>query len=442
MDLLEYSLEKELSAKAPLAERMRPRTLSEFVGQKDLLGPDKILRKAIEQDTLTSLIFYGPPGTGKTALARVIAHHTRGAFKKLNAVMSGVSDIRRTIEEGKKELALNGRRTLLFIDEIHRFNKGQQDALLPAVEGGIVILIGATTENPYFTINSPLLSRSRICLFTPLGQEDIRHIIHNALEDLERGLKSYQPALTEDALCHLVDSSGGDARRALNALELAVATVPPSVGGERLVTLPHMEEALQKKHLRYDRDGDNHYDVISAFIKSIRGSDADAALYWLARMLEAGEDPGFICRRMMISAAEDIGNADPRGLQVAVAAAQAVQMIGLPEGRIPMAQAATYLASAPKSNAAYMGINAAQKCVGTTGSLAVPPPLRDTSYGGAEKLKHGQGYLYPHDYPGGYVAQDYLPQEVRGSTFYNPKEEGFEKTLGERLKEIRRKKNE
>ncbi len=440
MDLLEYSLEKELSAKAPLAERMRPRTLKEFVGQRDLLGPDKILRKAIEQDTLTSLIFYGPPGTGKTALARVIAHHTQGAFKKLNAVMSGVSDIRRTIEEGKKELALNGRRTLLFIDEIHRFNKGQQDALLPAVEGGIVILIGATTENPYFTINSPLLSRSRVCVFTSLGQEDILQIIQNALDDLERGLKSYQPVLEEDALRHMVDSCGGDARRALNALELAVATAEPTPQGQRLVTLVHMEEALQKKHLRYDRDGDNHYDVISAFIKSIRGSDPDAALYWLARMLEAGEDPGFICRRMIISAAEDIGNADPNGLPVAVAAAQAVQMIGLPEGRIPMAQAVIYLACAPKSNAAYMGINKAQKCVGTTGSLAVPPPLRDASYGGAEKLQHGTGYLYPHNYPGGYVEQDYLPKEVRSSTFYVPKEEGFERTLKERLKEMRRKK--
>ncbi len=442
MDLLEYSLEKELSAKAPLAERMRPRTLEEFVGQRDLLGPDKILRKAIEQDTLTSLIFYGPPGTGKTALARVIANHTQGAFKKLNAVMSGVQDIRRVIEEGRKELALNGRRTLLFIDEIHRFNKGQQDALLPAVESGVIILIGATTENPYFTINSPLLSRSRVCVFKPLGKDEILHILKNALEDGERGLNRYEPVLEKEALSHLVDSSDGDARRALNALELAVATTTADAGGLRVVNLGHMEEALQKKHLRYDRDGDNHYDVISAFIKSIRGSDPDAALYWLARMLEAGEDPNFICRRMMISAAEDIGNADAHSLQVAVSAAQAVHMLGLPEGRIPMAQAAAYLASAPKSNAAYLGINGAQECVRSTGTLPVPPHLRDASYSGAGKLGHGMGYLYPHNYPEGFVGQQYLPDKLRGRRFYVPKPIGFEKRIGERLKEMQSKKDE
>ncbi len=442
MDLVEYGLEKELAEKAPLAERMRPRTLSEFVGQTDLVGPGSILRKAIEEDTLTSLIFYGPPGTGKTALARVIANHTRGIFKKLNAVMSGVQDIRKVIEAGRKDLALNGRRTLLFIDELHRFNKGQQDALLPAVESGIIILIGATTENPYFTVNSPLLSRSRVCVFKPLIKDDILRILENALEDEERGLKRYQPVLEEDALRHLVDSSDGDARRALNALELAVATTSAAQGGGRVVNLRHMEEALQKKHLRYDRDGDNHYDVISAFIKSIRGSDPDAALYWLARMLEAGEDPSFICRRMLISAAEDVGNADPHSLQVAVSTAQAVHMVGLPEGRIPMAQAAVYLASAPKSNAAYLGINGAQECVRSTGTLPVPPHLRDTGYSGAGKLGHGTGYVYPHDHSGGYVGQQYLPDKIKGRRFYIPKPFGFEKRIGDRLKEMRGTKDE
>ena len=442
MDLVEYGLQQELTEKAPLAERMRPRTLEEFVGQAGLVGPGSLLRKAIEADTLSSLLFFGPPGTGKTALARVIANHTRGSFKRLNAVMSGVQDIRRVIEEAKKELSLEGRRTLLFVDEIHRFHKGQQDALLPAVESGVVILIGATTENPYFTINSPLLSRSRVCVFETLKPGEIEDIIGRALEDEERGLKKYKPCLTEDARRHLVSFSDGDARRALNALELAVVTAEKGEEGQRLVDLAHMEKALQKKYLRYDRDGDNHYHVISAFIKSIRGSDPDATLYWLARMLEAGEDPNFICRRMVISAAEDVGNADPHGLQVAVSAAQAVHMVGLPEGRIPMAQAAVYLACAPKSNAAYLGISGAQECVRATGTLPVPAHLRSDGYQGAKQLGHGIGYRYPHDYPGGYVKQPYLPPEIRGRRFYAPKPLGCEKGMGDRLRDIRGKKDE
>ncbi len=442
LDLLDYSLKQELANKAPLAERMRPQSLEDFIGQEKIVGPKSLLRRAIENDNLSSLIFYGPPGTGKTALAKIIANYTRGFFTQLNAVTDGVKDLRKALEEAKKVLSFDGIRTILFIDEIHRFNKSQQDALLPAVEAGIVILIGATTENPFFNVNSPLLSRSQIYTFTQLIEEDIRKIIKKALADEKRGLKKYNPEITEDAMTHLVDFSSGDARRALNALETAVVTAEPDEKDIRKIGLSQVEESMQKKQLRYDKDGDNHYDVISAFIKSIRGSDPDAALYWLARMLEAGEDPNFICRRVVISAAEDVGNADPRALQLAVAAAQAVQMLGLPEGRIPLAQAVTYLAAAPKSNAAYMGINRALKYVSETGSLQVPGHLKDSHYPGAKNLGHGKGYRYPHDYPGNYVKQEYLPLEAKNEKFYSPGENGIEKKIKEKLDRLAGKKNE
>ncbi|NPV52828.1 MAG: AAA family ATPase [Firmicutes bacterium] len=424
--------------RAPLAHRMRPRTLEEFVGQEHIIGPGRLLRRAIEADRLSSLIFYGPPGTGKTTLAYVIAGKTRSHFERLNAVTSGVADIRRVVEAAAGRLAAGRQRTILFIDEIHRFNRSQQDALLPAVEDGTVILIGATTENPFFEVNSPLVSRSRIFRLEPLTGEHIATILKRALEDRERGLGDYNVEVDEDAFRHIVDVANGDARAALNAIELAVLTTPPGENGIRHITLEVAEESIQRRALRYDKQGDNHYDTISAFIKSMRGSDPDAAVYWLARMVEAGEDPGFIARRVVICASEDVGNADPHALLVATAAAQAVDFVGWPEASIILAQAVIYVAAAPKSNASYLAINAAKKDVEGMRSGDVPIHLRDASYRGAARLGHGKGYKYPHDYPGHYIPQDYLPDNVRGRVYYKPTENGYELKIKERLERLRR----
>ncbi|MGI6308356.1 MAG: replication-associated recombination protein A [Dethiobacteria bacterium] len=434
MDLRSFIWEENVKKDGPLARRMTPRSLEEFVGQEHLLGENKPLRKLIEGDLLSSLIFYGPPGTGKTALARIIATTTKAQFKRLNAVIAGVKDLRAVMEEAKTFRAGWRKKTILFIDEIHRFNKAQQDALLPAVEEGLIYLIGATTENPFMAINPPLLSRSLLFTFESLSPGEIKKILLQALRDETRGLGKYKFELADEALKYLSRIAGGDARVALNALEMAVISfAAENSSGAVVITLRQVQEVLGRANLKYDAGGDYHYDIISAFIKSIRGSDPDAALYWLARMLEAGEDPLFIARRLIISASEDIGNADPQALCVAVAAAQALQQIGLPEGRIPLAQATTYLACAPKSNAAYLAINAALSAVKSTPREKVPPHLRDASYKGASRLGHGQGYLYPHDFPGHFIPQDYLPPGLRGKTFYRPGEQGYEKEIRQRL---------
>lgn len=431
MDLFSLREEEELKKHGPLALRLRPKTLAGFAGQAHLVGEGKPLRRLIECDVLSSLLFYGPPGTGKTTLAEIIAEKTNAAFVRVNAVSSSVSELRKVMEEARKRLALDGKRTVLFIDEIHRFNKAQQDALLPAVEKGLVVLIGATTENPYFTVNAPLLSRLRIFPFEPLSAGDIRDLLLRALQGVEPGLQTV--LVDDDALEHLAVMANGDARSALNSLELAAALAQPSEDGRRLVDIQLAEEAMQRRAVVYDRDGDAHYDVISAFIKSVRGSDPDAALFWLARMLEAGEDPLFVARRLVILASEDIGNADPHGLLVAIAASQAVHMIGMPEARIPLAQATTYLAAAPKSNAAYLGIEEALSLVKKRPGDRVPPHLRDASYGGAKKLGHGKGYLYPHDYPGNFVQQRYWPEGMKRVVLYRPGENGYERSIKERL---------
>ncbi len=416
----------------PLADRMRPRDLNEFVGQEKIVGPGRLLRRSIEADQLTSIIFYGPPGTGKTTLAYIIAQTTKSEFQQINAVTSGVKEIREIIRTASEKKKFYQKKTILFIDEIHRFNKSQQDALLPAVEKGTVILIGATTENPYFEVNPPLVSRSRIFALENLTENHIKEIMKKALEDEERGLGNHNIEITEEALDHLALMAQGDARSALNALELAVLTTREE-GGKIQLDLEVAEESIQRKALVYDKAGDNHYDTISAFIKSIRGSDPDAALYWLAKMLYAGEDPKFICRRLIIHAAEDIGLADPQALQIAVATFHAVERVGLPEGRIPMAQATIYLATAPKSNAAYKAISAAQKKLEKDRVRPVPDHLKDASYKGADRLGHGKDYRYPHDFPGSHVEQDYLPGGLEGSRFYFPTEMGREKEIKERM---------
>jgi len=418
---------------------MRPRSLDEVVGQEHIIGPGTVLRTAIENDDLTSMIFWGPAGCGKTALAQVIADHTSCRFEPFSAVVSGVPEMRKVIQRAKELRRATGRRTILFVDEIHRFNKAQQDALLPHVEDGTVILIGATTENPYFEVNSPLLSRSRIFRFEPLSDEHVRTLVERALADKERGLGGRNIRIDEDALNHIVDVAGGDARNALNALELAAKVAPRNESGERVIDLKTAEQAIQKRVLKYDKDGDNHYDTISAFIKSMRGSDPDAAVYWLARMLAAGEDPKFIARRIVIQAAEDVGNADPMALVVATAAAEAVQFVGLPEAQIPLAQAAIYLACAPKSNACYIAINRANKDVTERKAPPVPKHLRGTGYPGAKELGHGEGYLYPHDYPGHYVEQQYLPEDAASGVYYEPTEHGHEAKFKRRLEQLRRK---
>ncbi|HEY8393133.1 MAG TPA: replication-associated recombination protein A [Capillibacterium sp.] len=437
MDLFSAAGEAKRKKEAPLAARMRPESFEEFVGQQEIVGPKKLLRRAIEADRLTSMIFYGPPGTGKTTLAFLIAKYTKAHFETVNAVSTGVAELRKIINEAKERYTLHGQRTVVFIDEIHRFNKGQQDALLPAVEDGTIILLGATTENPYYEVNTPLLSRARIFRLRPLTDEEIKIVINRALHDREKGLGDLQVVLEPAALAHLVRVAEGDARLALNGLELAALTTEPAADGKRYLTEEIIADSVQQKVIRYDKDGDNHYDTISAFIKSIRGSDPDAALFYLARMLQAGEDPKFIARRMVIQAAEDIGNADPRALMVAVAAAQAVEMVGLPEGRIPLAQAAVYLATAPKSNACYLGIDQASRDVETVSQGTIPLHLRDASHPGSRQFGYGQGYLYPHDFPGHYVAQEYLPAELRGRRYYRPTAEGYEREIQSRLEKWR-----
>lgn len=436
-DLFDHAA--DASGEMPLAARMRPRTLDEFIGQEHIIGPGKLLRRAIEADELRSAIFWGPPGSGKSSLAAIIAGTSKSSFDNFSAVTSGVADIRRIIEKAKERTKLYGRKTILFVDEIHRFNKAQQDAFLPHVENGTIVLIGATTENPYFEVNSPLISRSRIFRFEQLSGEQMEKIMRQALADDERGLGTWNIVIDQDAVEHLVNIANGDARVALNALELAALTVPPDKKGKRKVTLQIAEEAIQQRALSYDKDGDNHYDVISAFIKSMRGSDPDAALYWLARMIYAGEDPRFIARRIVIQAAEDIGNADPLALVVATAAAHAVEYVGMPEAQIPLAQATIYLACAPKSNASYKGINRAMKDVAEKRAQPVPIHLRDTNYRGARVLGHGKGYKYPHDFPGHWVEQQYMPEGIKTEPYYEPSENGREAKIKEKLKELLRR---
>ncbi|MDD2497564.1 MAG: replication-associated recombination protein A [Desulfitobacteriaceae bacterium] len=439
MDLFDFSRGEVLKRAAPLAARMRPRNLNEFIGQDEVVGKGALLRRSIEADHLSSLIFYGPPGSGKTTLAQVIAHTTKGCFEQLSAVTAGIADVRRVIQEARERLGLYGKRTILFIDEIHRFNKSQQDAFLPAVEEGTVILIGATTENPYFEVNSALVSRSRIFRLKQLNEEEIEKILKSAINDPERGLGSYRLNIDNDALKHLISTAGGDARVALNSLELAVITTPPDKDGVRRITLEVAEQSIQRRAVRYDKTGDSHYDVISAFIKSMRGSDPNATLYWLARMLDAGEDPEFIMRRIIICAAEDVGLADPQALVVATAAGQALAYIGLPEARLPIAQAALYIACAPKSNTVIQSIDAALSDIKNGPSGEVPAHLRDAHYSQAGKIGHGIEYKYPHNYPGNFVNQNYLPKELSSARYYYPTENGQEKLLKVRLQELDKK---
>lgn len=434
MDLFEYMRNTKMEKDSPLAARLRPTTLNEIVGQKHILEKDKLLYRAIMADKLSSLIFYGPPGTGKTTLAKVIANTTKGEFKQINATVAGKKDMEETIKQAKETLGMYGKKTILFVDEIHRFNKGQQDYLLPFVEDGTIILIGATTENPYFEVNSALISRSIIFELKPLEKEDIKILILRAINDKEKGLGGYEGAIDEDALEFLADISGGDARHALNAVELGIMTTPRSEDGNIHITLSVAEECIQKRVLNYDKNGDNHYDTISAFIKSMRGSDPDAAVYYLAKMLYAGESVTFIARRIMICASEDIGNADPNALMVAVSAAQAVERVGMPEAQIILSQAVTYLACAPKSNAAVEAVFGAAEVVRKTGNLPVPPHLQDSHYKGAKQLGRGTGYLYAHDYENNYVNQQYLPYELAGTKFYKPTENGYEKKIKEHMR--------
>lgn len=436
MDLFDYMRNNTMEKESPLASRLRPRTLDEVVGQQEIIGKDKLLYRAIKADKLSSLIFYGPPGTGKTTLAKVIANTTSAEFVQLNATVAGKKDMEEVVQTAKNNAGMYGKRTILFVDEIHRFNKGQQDYLLPFVEDGTVILIGATTENPYFEVNSALLSRSVIFELKPLGQKDIETLIERAVYDVERGMGAYNAVMDEDAKAFLADIAGGDARAALNAVELGILTTERSTDGKIHLTLAVAAECIQKRAVRYDKDGDSHYDTISAFIKSMRGSDPDAAVYYLARMLYAGESVTFISRRIMICAAEDVGNADPQALQVAVAAAQAVERVGMPEAQIILSQAVTYVASAPKSNSAVCAIadamNAVRDCKAT-----VPVHLQDSHYKGASKLGHGVGYEYAHDFPKHFSRQQYLPEELKDRTFYCPSENGYEKKIREYLKWVR-----
>jgi putative ATPase len=436
LDLFDFSRTEILKKSAPLAARMRPQSLDEFIGQEEVIGKGKLLRRSIETDQLTSVIFYGPPGTGKTTLAQIIARTTRSRFEQISAVTAGVLELRKTIQSAKEQLGISGRKSVLFIDEIHRFNKAQQDALLPAVEDGIIILIGATTENPYFEVNSALLSRSIIFQFQALTEEDVQKILKAAMNDRQKGLGTYSIKLHEAAQSHFVEIAGGDARVALNAFELAVLSTPPNKEGVREITLEIAEQSIQRRAVRYDKSGDNHYDVTSAFIKSIRGSDPDAVLHWLARMIDAGEDPNFIIRRIIICAAEDVGLADPHALCLAVAAAQALTYVGMPEARIPIAEAALYVACAPKSNAVISGIDVAMSDVRHKKTGEVPLHLRDAHYPGAKTLDHGKGYRYPHSYKKNYVRQQYLPKELAGTKYYKPSGNGYEDKIQQRLGEL------
>ena len=442
MDLFDYMRMERKKQESPLAVRMRPRTLDEVVGQSHIIGKDRLLYRAIKADKISSLIFYGPPGTGKTTLAKVIANTTSAQFVQMNATTSGKKDMEQAVSQAKDVFGMYGNRTILFIDEIHRFNKAQQDYLLPYVEDGTIVLIGATTENPYFEVNSALLSRSKIFHLEPLSKEDIAGLIRTAVTDDERGMGAYGAEITEEAVDFIAEMAGGDARAALNAVELGVITTEPGADGRIVIDLDVAQECIQRKALNYDKNGDNHYDVISAFIKSMRGTDPDAAVFYLARMLDAGEDPKFIARRIMICASEDVGNADPQALQVAVAASLAVERVGLPEGRIILSQAASYEASAPKSNACVAAIDKAQEMVKRSDTGQVPPYLRDAHYGGAKDLGHGIGYRYAHDYPENYVKQQYLPDAIRDERFYIPTENGYEKKIKMHLEHLRNREEE
>lgn len=433
MDLFDYMRQNTMDEEAPLASRMRPAALDEVVGQQHIIGKGKLLYRAILADKLGSLIFYGPPGTGKTTLAKVIANTTSARFEQINATTAGKKDMEEVVKSAKDALGMYQKKTILFIDEIHRFNKGQQDYLLPFVEDGTVTLIGATTENPYFEVNGALLSRSRIFELKPLEKEDIKTLLRRAVTDKVKGMGSYHAELSEEACDFLADMAGGDARSALNALELGILTTERSEDGLIHLTLSVAEECIQKRAIRYDRDGDNHYDTISAFIKSMRGSDPDAALYYLARMLAAGEDIRFIARRIMICAAEDVGLADPQALTVAASAALAAERIGLPESNLILAEAAAYVACAPKSNSTCMGIFAAEEAIKKGHLGEVPVYLKDSHYGGAGKLGHGVGYKYAHDYPNHYVKQQYLPDGMEHMQFYRPSDNGYEKTIAKWL---------
>ena len=438
MDLFDFMRENTMDKESPLASRLRPATLDEVVGQQHIIGKDKLLYRAIKADKLGSVIFYGPPGTGKTTLAKVIANTTSADFKQINATVAGKKDMEEIVKEARDSLGMFGRKTILFVDEIHRFNKGQQDYLLPFVEDGTLALIGATTENPYFEVNGALLSRSRVFELKPLEREDIRELIRRAVYDRDKGMGAYNAVIDEEAMNFLADVANGDARAALNAVELGIMTTErDAADGKIHIDIDVAQECIQKRVVRYDKDGDNHYDTISAFIKSMRGSDPDAAVYYLARMLYAGEDMKFIARRIMICAAEDVGNADPQALVVAVAAAQAAERIGLPEAQIILSQAVTYVASAPKSNAACNAVFEALEAVRSSKTMPVPVHLQDAHYKGAAKLGHGQGYLYAHDFPNHYVKQQYLPDGMEERVFYRPTENGYEKKIKEHMEFIR-----
>lgn len=436
MDMFTIQMEDNLKRNAPLADRMRPQTINEFVGQHHLLGEGKFLNRAIKADRISSMILFGPPGTGKTTLAMIIANSTNMRFEKLSAVTSGVKDIRAVIDNAEEDLKFYNKRTILFIDEIHRFNKAQQDALLPFVERGIIILIGATTENPYFEVNKALLSRSMVLTLEHLGKEDMLFLINRALSDNDKGLGNYKIDIDKSAIDYLITVADGDARILLNSLEIGVLSTPSNEDGIIKLDLDTIKECIQVKTARYDKDGDEHYDTVSAFIKSMRGTDPNATMYWLAKMINAGEDPKFIARRIIIAASEDVGNADPTALQVAIAAFNAVTVIGMPEGRIPLAQAALYVATAPKSNSSNIAIDKALEDIKKLEVGKVPIHLKDAHYKGAEKLGHGNGYKYPHDYPGNYIPQDYLPLEFRDKEYYTPSNNGYEKEIQERLTKL------
>ncbi|TCL55878.1 putative ATPase [Kineothrix alysoides] len=438
MDIFEYMRSTNMEKESPLAARLRPKTLEEVVGQQHIIGKDKLLYRAIKADKLSSIIFYGPPGTGKTTIAKVIANTTSAEFTQINATIAGKKDMEAVIGKAKDTQGMYGKRTILFIDEIHRFNKGQQDYLLPFVEDGTIILIGATTENPYFEVNSALISRSIIFELRPLEREAIQTLIKRAVYDADRGMGAYDAIIDEDAVDFLSELSGGDARHALNAVELGVMTTQRGEDGKIHLTMEVMQECIQQRVVRYDKTGDNHYDTISAFIKSMRGSDPDAAVYYLARMLYAGESVTFIARRIMICASEDVGNADPNALQVAVSAALAVERVGMPEAQIILSQAVSYVASAPKSNASVNAVFDALHVVEETGNLPIPAHLQDAHYKGAAKLGHGTGYKYAHDYPNHYVKQQYLPYELNGKEFYKPSGNGYELKIKEHMAKIKK----
>ena len=440
MDLFDYARDVNTKKESPLASRLRPKTLDEVVGQEHIIAKDKLLYRAIKADKISSVIFYGPPGTGKTTLAKVIANTTSSKFTQLNATVSGKKDMQDVVAKAKDELAMTGKKTILFIDEIHRFNKSQQDYLLPFVEDGTVILIGATTENPYFEVNRALISRSIVFELYPLSEENIKTLIRRAVEDEECGMGSYNVTIDDESVDFLANIANGDARTALNAIELGVLTTDPSEDGKIHITMDVAEECIQKRALKYDKDGDNHYDTISAFIKSMRGSDPDAVVYYLAKMLAAGESIDFIARRIMICAAEDVGMANPNALVVATSAAEAVRQIGMPEARIILAEVAVYVAMSPKSNASYMAIERATAEVENNIQAPVPAHLQDAHYSGHEDLGHGVGYKYAHDFPNHWVDQQYLPDAIKDKKFYEPGDLGVEKQMKEFMAKIKNEK--